>query len=150
MWRPGSQTGVTFSLIFEYLVQSRGAEKSALLEAHLMWICSGEADSKKADRNFRRNVFFVNLGVGGVRYIDSAVIPPAWPVQKQNLQLCLSMNTLSRASYSPSTSLLQTLLLCNFSITDPTSPWRRISEHNCCLNSTAHLMADAGNVCFLL
>lgn len=42
-----------------------------------MGICSGESESKKADRNFSRNVFFVDLGVGGVRYIDSAVIPPA-------------------------------------------------------------------------
>lgn len=48
-----------------------------LLEAHLRQIHSGETESKKADRSFRRNAFFVNLGVGGVRYIDSAVIPPA-------------------------------------------------------------------------
>lgn len=52
-----------------------------------MRIYSGETESEKADRNFSRNVFFVNLGVQGAGYIGSAVILPAWPVKKQTPQL---------------------------------------------------------------
>lgn len=53
------------------------SRKTLPLKAYLMRIWFDETQSKTADGNLRRNVFFVNLGTEGVGYIDSAAIPPA-------------------------------------------------------------------------